>query len=421
MLTSAAALGAMLIAPQASAQNTPAIDLLSALPTAAEATIAYSRDYFQHWIDADGDGCDTRAEVLMIESSVPTTGGCPVKGGNWTSYYDGAVWTLASDVDIDHMVPLAEAWRSGAWAWTPDMRLEYANDLSYGPALVAVTDNVNQSKGDRDPAEWLPPSGAATCQYVADWVGVKYRWGLSVDTTERTTLQNLLTGSCTGATPSQVPERIGGRPVAQIEAYVTKVYNDLFERTPDTVGLEGWTRALANYTPPGEVANGITYSDEYRLRLITASYNTYLSRGPDPAGAAGWLDAMKRGLTIQQMEGGFIASDEYYAKAGGTNAGWVGQLYQHVLGRPGAAEEIDAWTRALARGESRYQVAMGFLISFEHLTDVVEAHYQHLLGRGIDPEGNQGWVLAIQRGTRVEAVIAGIVASDEYWSKVPVP
>jgi len=218
---------------------------------------------------------------------------------------------------------------------------------------------------------------------------------------------------CTSLTVAAVPT------VSDVQKYITHVYSDLFNRTPDPVGLAGWTRALASGTPYGEVANGITYSDEYRSRLISASYATYLGRGPDPSGAAGWLDAMKRGATIQQMEAGFIGSDEYYAKAGGTDAGWVQQLYQHVLGRPGADTEVQAWTRALsANGASRYQVSMGFLVSYEHLTDVVDAYYWDLLGRGIDPTGNHGWVIAIQGGVRVEAVIAGIVASQEYRAKV---
>jgi hypothetical protein len=213
------------------------------------------------------------------------------------------------------------------------------------------------------------------------------------------------------------PPTIPGAP-AGIEAYVTRVYSDLLGRGPDPVGLAGWTSALESGTPYGEVANGITYSDEYRARLIAASYTTYLGRGPDPSGAADWLAAMRSGATIQQMEAGFVASEEYYAKAGGTDAAWVAQLYQHVLGRAAAATEIQAWVTALAGGASRYQVSMGFLVSYEHLTDVVDAYYWDLLGRGIDPTGNHDWVIAIQRGVRVEAVIAGIIASDEYRAKV---
>ena len=99
-----------------------------------------------------------------------------------------ATWTKASDVDIDHVVPLAEAWRSGAWSWSSARRSSYANDLGAGWTLRAVTDNVNQAKGDDDPAHWMPPHAPATCRYLADWVSVKLRWKLSVDTAERSSM-----------------------------------------------------------------------------------------------------------------------------------------------------------------------------------------------------------------------------------------
>ena len=118
------------------------------------------RDKFHLWIDADGDGCNTRNEVLIAEATTkPTIGAsCTLTGGRWHSYYDNADWTLASDLDIDHLVPLAEAWDSGARNWTAAQREAYANDLGDARDLVAVTDNVNQAKGDRDPAEWMPPA-----------------------------------------------------------------------------------------------------------------------------------------------------------------------------------------------------------------------------------------------------------------------
>ena len=158
-----------------------------ALPVAPETPDGYDRDLFRHWVDADGDCQDTREEVLVAESQVPVDG-CTVTTGRWFSWYDRATWTQASDVDIDHLVPLKEAWDSGARAWDADTRERYANDLGDPRTLVAVTDNVNQSKGDRDVAEWLPEYGV--CRYVRQWVAVKLRWGLSVDGAERTTLRH---------------------------------------------------------------------------------------------------------------------------------------------------------------------------------------------------------------------------------------
>ena len=100
-------------------------------------------------------------------------------------------WSQASDVDIDHMVPLAEAWSSGAWAWTTSRRQTYANDLG-GPELWAVTDNVNQSKGDQDPATWQPPLASFDCTYARAWIQVKYYYSLAIDTTEKTSLTGML-------------------------------------------------------------------------------------------------------------------------------------------------------------------------------------------------------------------------------------
>ena len=183
-------------------------DLFSELVTSADSTATYDRALFQHWVDADSDGCDTRQEVLIAESTVPVQmgSGCTVTSGKWDSWYDEASWTLPADVDIDHFVPLGEAWRSGADTWTADQRRDYANDLGLDVGLVAVTDNVNQSKGDRDPAEWMPPLAGVECRYVSDWVVVKYRWDLSIDTTERDALAGMLAGTC-GSTTVTVPAK----------------------------------------------------------------------------------------------------------------------------------------------------------------------------------------------------------------------
>lgn len=167
---------------------------VSAIPTAAEANSGYDRTLFRHWIDANGDCQNARAEVLIseAESDTPitytTSSKCTVSTGRWFSYYDRVSWTLASDVDIDHMVPLAEAWGSGAAGWTSTRREAFANDLGDYRTLVGVTDNVNQSKGDQDPATWLPTYDK--CRYVAEWLAVKIRWGLTADPAEKSVLDS---------------------------------------------------------------------------------------------------------------------------------------------------------------------------------------------------------------------------------------
>jgi len=144
----------------------------------------YDRARFKLWIDANKDGCDTRAEVLIAEAIVKPkkAAKCKLTGGKWLSSYDGVKYTAASKLDIDHLVPLAEAWRSGAWAWTDQQRMEYANDLEDEWALNAVSASVNRSKGDKDIASWLPKKNV--CAYLAGWVTIKARFEMTVDMAE---------------------------------------------------------------------------------------------------------------------------------------------------------------------------------------------------------------------------------------------
>ncbi len=169
------------------------------LPVATEVRTGYDRDLFQHWIDADGDGCHARNEVLLAEADDPptVTGTCTLSGGRWFSYYDRVSWTNTSDLDIDHMVPLAEAWDSGARTWSSTVRRDFANDLGDYRSLVAVTDNVNQAKGDQDPGTWLPQYDR--CRYLREFVAVKHRWRLSVDSAEKSAMTSLAS-SCTNST-----------------------------------------------------------------------------------------------------------------------------------------------------------------------------------------------------------------------------
>jgi hypothetical protein len=193
----------------ASAASAPPVDLLRQLVVEPESNSpAYERDRFEHWVDANRDGCDTRREVLKQESAVPARQGsrsCSLTG-QWVSYYDGATTANIADLEIDHAVALSEAWRSGARGWNDDQRRAFANDLDFAPTLVAVSSASNQAKSDKDFAEWRPPAGgAATCRFAVEQVQVKYRWNLSVDTAERDALAAFLP-SC-GSSPVEVPAR----------------------------------------------------------------------------------------------------------------------------------------------------------------------------------------------------------------------
>ena len=169
---------------------------LNALTVAAQGSSSgYSRELFPHWNTISGS-CNTRETVLKRDGiSVVTDSACAATSGRWYSPYDGATWTAASDVDIDHVVPLAEAWRSGASSWTTSRRQSFANDLTR-PQLIAVTDNVNQAKGDQDPAAWQPSISSYRCTYAKMWITVKSYWALTLQAAEKTALQTML-NTCT--------------------------------------------------------------------------------------------------------------------------------------------------------------------------------------------------------------------------------
>lgn len=151
----------------------------------------YSREKFPHW-DSQGSGCDTREVVLKRDGKDVKTGKeCNPTSGSWTSIYDGDTWTKPTDVDIDHMVPLGQAWASGAKSWTTEKREQFANDLTR-PQLFAVTDNVNQQKSDKAPDQWKPPLVSFWCTYATDWIVVKHYYGLTVTDAEKSALTDML-------------------------------------------------------------------------------------------------------------------------------------------------------------------------------------------------------------------------------------
>jgi hypothetical protein len=179
-------------APPNVPSHTTAVSRLAALTVAAESHHStYDRDLFPHWITVSG-ACNTREQVLRRDgTNVTVDSSCAPTSGSWYSPFDGATWTNPADVDIDHMVPLAEAWSSGAWAWSTSRRQTYANDLG-GPELWAVTDDVNQAKSDQDPAGWQPPRAAFRCTYARAWIQVKWYYSLTVDSAEKSALTSML-------------------------------------------------------------------------------------------------------------------------------------------------------------------------------------------------------------------------------------
>lgn len=184
--------GPALASPPTPPSASAAATQLASLTVKTEgSTTGYSRDKFPHWINQSGT-CDTREQVLKRDGTgVTVDSSCQPTAGRWYSIYDSTWVDASSSVDIDHMVPLAEAWKSGASGWTQARRQQYANDLTVSQ-LIAVTASSNRSKGDRDPSAWQPPTSSVHCIYARYWIWVKYTYGLSLQSAEKTALTQML-------------------------------------------------------------------------------------------------------------------------------------------------------------------------------------------------------------------------------------
>lgn len=183
----------------------PARRLLKSIKVAPESSAAtYSRAAFKHWVEQHG--CNTRQDVLIQERRKGATTDCKIKSGKWFSAYDGETFTDASRLDIDHFVPLAQAYVSGAGRWSFATRTDFANDLGYLGSLIAVSAASNRSKGAQDPSDWMPPRIAFRCRYVGTWIAVKYRWRLTADKAEFNALRSW-TKRCGSSANVRKPKR----------------------------------------------------------------------------------------------------------------------------------------------------------------------------------------------------------------------
>jgi len=145
----------------------------------------------QPWLDVDGDGCDQRSQVLArdLADAVRKPGRCAVTSGTLNDPYTGETITSVSKIQIDHVVPLAEMWRTGAADWTVDQRAQAANNLGN---LLAVSGKINQKKSDQTPDQWMPPNTAYHCAYARIYTTVKVTYGFTVTPTERAALTEAL-------------------------------------------------------------------------------------------------------------------------------------------------------------------------------------------------------------------------------------
>ena len=188
--------------------------------------------------------------------------------GAWYSVYD-AVWLdNASQLDVDHVVALKEAWDSGANDWDTPRREAFANDLDDPHALIAVSSSSNQSKGAADPSNWLPDNPDDQCRYIVAWVIVKARWELSMDQSEHGRIRNLLEGPCEGAT---IQEGLPVRPPQPVTTTTPSRSTTVIAGTSDVV--------IANivYDAPG---NDVVYND--------SEYVVLRNNGTGSADVGGW-------------------------------------------------------------------------------------------------------------------------------------
>ena len=183
---------------QQAIQPDPHAELLAQLRIAPEsdAGIDYDRDLYmpRGWAQTDRPGCNVRELVLIAEavSITEVNPSCRPLDGVWRSWYDGREFDDPSDLDIDHMVPLAEAHDSGAATWSARRKQAFANDLDSPAALTAVSASSNRTKSADDPAQWKPPLFSAWCQYAQDWIAVKVKWSLSANSAEVDALRRML-------------------------------------------------------------------------------------------------------------------------------------------------------------------------------------------------------------------------------------
>ena len=177
-------------AESAALYRAPLRTAVEGLVVANEENGGYDRErYFGTWVDADGDCRNTRQEVLAEETRTAPSyarGGCEVSGGRWVTSWDNRIHTSPSTVQIDHTVPVHEAWGSGARYWSQSRRVAYLNDLGDPRSLNVQTTELNVEKNGASPQYWMPP--ANRCAYIEQWVAVKIRWSLTVNSGEKSTL-----------------------------------------------------------------------------------------------------------------------------------------------------------------------------------------------------------------------------------------
>ncbi|OAA71623.1 hypothetical protein ISF_02174 [Cordyceps fumosorosea ARSEF 2679] len=192
LAAAAIALAAPVPEPPGIPSTSTAQSELNSLQVAASGSgDGYSRAEFPHWVKVEGS-CTSREYVLKRDGQdVEADSSCKITSGTWVSPYDATTWTDSAKVDIDHLVPLKNAWISGASSWTKAQRQDFANDIKR-PQLYAVSEKANRSKGDRSPDGWKPPLKSFYCTYAKSWVAVKSYYKLTITSSEKSALSDML-------------------------------------------------------------------------------------------------------------------------------------------------------------------------------------------------------------------------------------
>lgn len=155
--------------------------------------------HFGRWInDPTDDTCmNTRAKVLVRDSDGEVTfrneKKCVVESGRWLDVYTNQEYTSSRQIQIDHLVPLKNAYISGAFKWDYKTRCLYANYMGFKDHLISSEAHQNMAKGDRGPEKYLPPELSYRCEYVKNWLTVKLIWGLNMTTDEIQAIHEVVT------------------------------------------------------------------------------------------------------------------------------------------------------------------------------------------------------------------------------------
>ena len=208
----------------------------------------YDRDDWKHWIDENGDCQNTRHEVLIEESYEAVTytsdTNCSVSSGKWYGNYTGQYYYSASELDIDHFIPLKNAHQSGGYSWSSAKKEEFANYRLDPDNLIAVNLSANRSKGAKGPDEWKPSNTEYWCEYAYDWIRIKDYWNLTATQAEWDALVSMIETCPAGFAYADAEEE----PVVELPTPSTTTTTTIASSQPDNPGNTKNCGDFSNYS-----------------------------------------------------------------------------------------------------------------------------------------------------------------------------